>query len=111
MPNEAILSNEHTRNVESYRRKHSTDVDLQADLDKGKGLLHLETTKSSPLQISLPKDQPHAPTEVYKNCRDRIHELRPRLILVSVDLDDPRVAHLGPPPKLQHLFAPKEFIG
>lgn len=54
---------------------------IQSKLDKGKGHLYLETTKSQLLHISPPKDKPYIPTEIYKDCRHRISELRQSLSL------------------------------
>ncbi|KAH0983242.1 hypothetical protein GBA52_010419 [Prunus armeniaca] len=43
MPNKASLGTEHTPNVESSRRKHSTDVDLQVDVEQ----LHADVAKTT----------------------------------------------------------------
>lgn len=79
--------------------------------DKGKCHLHPKATKSRPLQITPPKDQPHALTKVYKDCTDRISKLWPKPIQIPVDLDDPRVAHLGPLSKPTRLLAQEEEFG
>lgn len=50
--------------------------------DKGKSHLHPEVTKSWPVQISPPKDQPYALTKAYKDCRDCISELQPKPIQI-----------------------------
>lgn len=72
---------------------------MQPRPDKGKGHLHPEVTRSRSLQILAAKDRTHALTKIYKDCRDRISELQPKPIPIPVDLDDPRVAHLGLLPK------------
>ncbi|CAL9022920.1 unnamed protein product, partial [Prunus brigantina] len=61
---------EHTRPHQPEHSHHSPPI--QPRTSKGKGPLHLETTKSRPLRISPPRDRPHEPTKVYRDCRDRI---------------------------------------
>ncbi|CAL8993892.1 unnamed protein product [Prunus brigantina] len=78
---------------------------IQSRPGKGKGPLHPETTKSRLLHISPPKDRPHEPTKVYKDCRDRILDRRTDPIPINVKPKDSRVKHLGPPPKPTHIPA------
>ncbi|CAL9005335.1 unnamed protein product, partial [Prunus brigantina] len=64
---------------------------------KGKGPLHPEATRSRFLRISPPRNRPHEPTKVYRDCREHILDRHGRPILIPVDLQDPKVTHLGPP--------------
>ncbi|CAL9028481.1 unnamed protein product, partial [Prunus brigantina] len=99
---------EHTRPHQPEHSHHSPPI--QPRTSKGKGPLHLETTKSRPLRISPPRDRPHEPTKVYRDCRDRILDRQGRPIHISVDLQDPKVTHLGPPEKPTQL-PPGEGLG
>ncbi|XP_034197747.1 uncharacterized protein LOC117613223 [Prunus dulcis] len=58
--------------------------------------LHPELTQSRLLCIPPPKDRPHEPVRIYQDCRDRISDRQPRPIPIPVNLEDPRVTHLGP---------------
>ncbi|CAL8117172.1 unnamed protein product [Prunus armeniaca] len=82
---------------------HSAPV--QPRLGKGKGPLYPATTKLRLLHISPPKDRPHEPVKVYKDCRDRILDLQIDPIPISIKPKDPRVEHLSPPPKPNQLPA------
>ncbi|CAL8102372.1 unnamed protein product [Prunus armeniaca] len=77
---------------------------IQSRLGKGKCPFYPETTKSRLLHISPPNDRPHEPVKVYKDCRDCILDRQTNPIHISVKLKDPRVVHLGPPPKPTHLL-------
>ncbi|KAI5311313.1 hypothetical protein L3X38_000091 [Prunus dulcis] len=70
----------------------------QSRLRKGKDHLHPEQPPSRPLCVPPPKDRPHEPVRIYQDCRDRISDRQPRPIPIPVNLEDPRVAHLGPSP-------------
>ncbi|CAL2259689.1 unnamed protein product [Prunus armeniaca] len=83
--------------------RHSALV--QSRLSKGKGPFHLETTKSQLLHISPLKDRPHELMKVYRDCKDLLLDRQQDPIPIPVNLKDPRVAHLGPPPKPTHLPA------
>ncbi|CAL8995975.1 unnamed protein product, partial [Prunus brigantina] len=92
-------------------RRHSHHSPLiQPRTSKGKGPLHPKTTKSRALRISPPRDRPHEPTKVYKDCGDLILDRRGKPIHISVDLQDPKVTHLGPPEKPTQL-PPREGLG
>ncbi|CAL2248236.1 unnamed protein product [Prunus armeniaca] len=75
------------------------NVPTQPRPSKGKGPLYPETTKSRLLRISPPRNRPHEPTKVYRDCRDRILDRQTEPHLISVNLQDPKMKHLGPPPK------------
>ncbi|CAL2260017.1 unnamed protein product [Prunus armeniaca] len=75
------------------------NVPTQPRPSKGKGPLYPETTKSQLLRISPPRNRPHEPTKVYRDCRDRILDRQTEPHLISVNLQDPKMKHLGPPPK------------
>ncbi|CAL2239911.1 unnamed protein product [Prunus armeniaca] len=92
------------RNWEKAQAQGSQrEAPVQPRLDKGKGPLYPKTTKPRLLHISPPKDRPHELVKVYKDCRDRILDRQTDAIPISVKLKDPRVEHLGPPPKPNHL--------
>ncbi|KAI5313652.1 hypothetical protein L3X38_042828 [Prunus dulcis] len=65
--------------------------------DKGKGILYSKATKSQPLEISPPRDRPHTPRKIYKDCVDCISKLWLEPIQILVDLDDPCVCSVGKP--------------
>ncbi|CAL2225248.1 unnamed protein product [Prunus armeniaca] len=75
------------------------NVPTQPRPSKGKGPLYPDTTKSRLLHISPPRNRPHEPTKVYRDCRDRILDRQTEPHLISVNLQDPKMKHLGPPPK------------
>ncbi|CAL9019077.1 unnamed protein product [Prunus brigantina] len=75
-----------------------------------RSLTREQTTKSRHLRISPPRDRPHEPTKVYRDCRDRILDRQGKPIHISVDLQDPKVTHLGPPEKPTQL-PPGEGLG
>ncbi|CAL9001539.1 unnamed protein product, partial [Prunus brigantina] len=83
---------------------------IQPGPSKGKGPLHPEATRSRFLPISPPRNRPHEPTKVYRDCREHILDRQGRPILIPVDLKDPKVTHLGPPQKPTQL-PPGEGIG
>ncbi|CAL2255482.1 unnamed protein product [Prunus armeniaca] len=85
-------------------------VPIQPRPSKGKGPLHPETTKSRLLHISPPRNRPYEPTKVYRDCKDRILDRQTEPPLIPVNLQDPKVTHLGPPPKPTQL-PPGEGIG
>ncbi|CAL9011954.1 unnamed protein product [Prunus brigantina] len=95
---------------ERYDHLHSQNVELEHDYRTLKRPLHPETTKSRFLRISPLRNRPHEPTKVYRDCRDRILDRQGRPILIPVDLQDPKVTHLGPPQKPTQL-PPGEGIG
>ncbi|CAL9018826.1 unnamed protein product, partial [Prunus brigantina] len=99
---------EHTQPNQPEHSHHGPPI--QPGPSKGKGPLHPETTKSRFLRISPPRNRPHEPTKVYMDCRDRILDRQGRPILISVDLQDPKVTQLGPPQKPTQL-PPGEGIG
>ncbi|CAL2271652.1 unnamed protein product [Prunus armeniaca] len=70
------------------------NVPTQPRPSKGKGPLYPETTKSQLLRISPPKNRPHEPTKVYRDCRDRILDRQTEPPLISVNLQDPCVKTL-----------------
>ncbi|CAL2239271.1 unnamed protein product [Prunus armeniaca] len=78
---------------------------IQPSLSKGKGPLHPETTKLRLLSISSSRDRPHEPVKVYRDCRDRILDRQPDPVPIPVNLQDPKMTHLGPRPKPTHLSA------
>ncbi|CAL2271271.1 unnamed protein product [Prunus armeniaca] len=78
---------------------------IQPRPSKGKGPLHPETTKSRLLRISPPRNRPHEPTKVYRDCRDRILDRQTGPLLIPVNLQDLKVTHLGPPPRPTHVPA------
>ncbi|KAI5311162.1 hypothetical protein L3X38_045495 [Prunus dulcis] len=96
---------------EKYEHLHSRNAELEHDfphsshsspaqsrLRKGKDHLHPEQPTSRPLCVPPPKDRPHEPVRIYQDCRDRISDRQPRPIPIPVNLEDPRVTHLGPSP-------------
>ncbi|CAL8992708.1 unnamed protein product [Prunus brigantina] len=89
---------DHTQPSQPVPSHHSAPV--QSRLDKGKGPLYPETTKSQLLHISPLKDRPHESMKVYK---DRLLDRQTEAIPISIKPKDPRVAHLGPPSKPTHL--------
>ncbi|KAI5310944.1 hypothetical protein L3X38_045467, partial [Prunus dulcis] len=76
----------------------ATVTPAQSRLRKGKDHLHPELTQSRLLCIPPPKDRPHEPVRIYQDCRDRISDRQPGPIPIPVNLEDPRVTHLGPSP-------------
>ncbi|CAL9025513.1 unnamed protein product [Prunus brigantina] len=107
---------ERTQPNQQVVSRHSAPTQFRPD--KGKGHLHPKATKSWLLHISPSRDRPHAPTKIYKDCRDRISELRPKPIPIPIDLDDPRVAHLTfeewetylPLPNLRNKSSPPDAL-
>ncbi|CAL8157151.1 unnamed protein product [Prunus armeniaca] len=75
------------------------NVPTQLRPSKGKGPLYPEMTKSRLLRISPPRNRPHEPTKVYRDCRDRILDRQTEPPLISVNLQDPKMKHMGPPPR------------
>ncbi|CAL9011061.1 unnamed protein product, partial [Prunus brigantina] len=99
---------EHTQPNQPEHSHHGPPI--QPGPSKGKGPLHPETTRSRFLHISPPRNRPHEPTKVYRDCKDLILDRQGRPILIPVDLQDPKVIHLGPPQKPTQL-PPGEGIG
>ncbi|CAL2257534.1 unnamed protein product [Prunus armeniaca] len=92
---------EHTQPNQPVHSRHNAPV--QSRLSKGKGPLHPEMTKSRLLHISPPKDRPHEPVKIYRDCRDRLLDHQTDPIPIPVNLKNPTVAYLGLPPKPTHL--------
>ncbi|CAL2237942.1 unnamed protein product [Prunus armeniaca] len=67
---------------------------IQPRPSKGKDPLHPETTKSRLLRISPPRNWPHEPTKVYRDCRDRILDRQTGPLLIPVNLQDPKTDRL-----------------
>ncbi|CAL9020583.1 unnamed protein product, partial [Prunus brigantina] len=85
---------EHTQRNQPEHSHHGPPI--QPGPSKGKGPLHPEATRSRFLCISPPRNRPHEPTKVYRDCREHILDRQGRPILIPVDLQDPKVTHLGP---------------
>ncbi|CAL2277001.1 unnamed protein product [Prunus armeniaca] len=81
-------------------------VPIQPRPSKGKVPLHPETTKSRLLRISPPRNRPHEPTKVYRDCRDRILDHQTKPPFIPVNLQD-----LGPPPSPKPTQLPLKDIG
>ncbi|CAL2255722.1 unnamed protein product [Prunus armeniaca] len=93
---------DHTQPNQPVHSRHSAPV--QSRLSQGKGPLHLETTISRLLRISPSKDRPQEPVNIYRDFRDRLLDRQPNPIPIPINLKDPMVAHLGPPPTPTHLL-------
>ncbi|CAL2266408.1 unnamed protein product [Prunus armeniaca] len=92
---------EHTQPNKPEHSHHSALVNSR--LNKDKGPLHPETTKSRLIHISSPKDWPYEPMKVYRDCRDRLLDCQRDPINILVNLQDSRVTHPGPPLTPTHL--------
>ncbi|CAL2266704.1 unnamed protein product [Prunus armeniaca] len=94
---------DHTQPSQPVPSHHNALV--QPRLGKDNSPLYPATTKSRLLHISQPRDRPHEPVKVYKDCRDCLLDRQTDPIPISVKPKDPRVAHLSPPPKPNQLPA------
>ncbi|XP_020417977.1 uncharacterized protein LOC109948691 [Prunus persica] len=86
----------HTQPNQPVHSSHSAPA--QSTLRKDKDHLHPKLTQSRLLCVPPPKDRPHEPVRIYQDCRDRISDRQPGPIPIPVNLEDPRVTHMGPSP-------------